>query len=167
MVSLERPVFKSTEDTLRKEIIDVVTDLEKKKEKPESGIRSILNEIKNKKDTGVVPTAAVVAPITVPVVQHKDDGISCPTCHTGHVHKVEADKTGLVYKCNGDSCGFEAVLVPKNSDYQCKTCSMPIRKPESDELALDMSCPFCKSRRAVKFNWSNLWNRSITSSGNK
>lgn len=82
--------------------------------------------------------------------------ILCPTCHKGHVHKVETDKSGLVYKCHGDKCEWEAVMVPKNSDYKCSGCGMAIKKPE-DPTAID-GCPFCHGTKAVRFDWSKIWN---------
>jgi hypothetical protein len=81
----------------------------------------------------------------------------CPGCHTGHVHKTETDKSGLIYRCNDKGCGFEAVMVPRNSDYKCKNCSMPIKKPTKEELVKDMNCPFCHNTSAIKFDWSKLW----------
>jgi hypothetical protein len=86
----------------------------------------------------------------------------CPNCHiegrTGHIHRVETDKSGLIYRCNDGKCGFEAVLVPKNSDYKCSNCNAPIKKPEKEEHARDMKgCPFCHGTKAIKFDWSKLW----------
>lgn len=93
------------------------------------------------------------------VVAEKD--LTCPTCHTegrsGHIHRVETDNSKLVWKCNDKGCGYEAVLVPKNSDYKCKNCSMPIKKPTKEELVKDMSCPFCHNNSAIKFDWSKIW----------
>lgn len=86
-------------------------------------------------------------------------GIDCPTCHAGHVHKVETDKSGLVYRCHGDKCGFEAVLVPKTADFKCNGCGMAIKKPEKPE-DLD-GCPFCGSRKAVRHDWSKLWGLGV------
>lgn len=89
--------------------------------------------------------------------KEKND-ILCPTCHTGHVHKLETDKSGLVYKCHGDKCGYEFVMVAKNSDYKCLSCGSPIKRPVDEAIAKEMDgCPFCKSKRAAKFNWTGLW----------
>lgn len=89
------------------------------------------------------------------------DILNCPTCHTagrdGHMHKLDTDKSGLVWKCHGDKCGFEAVFVPKNSDYKCVGCGLPIKKPDKDELIKDMSCPFCHGTKSIKHDWSKLW----------
>jgi predicted RNA-binding Zn-ribbon protein involved in translation (DUF1610 family)/DNA-directed RNA polymerase subunit RPC12/RpoP len=89
---------------------------------------------------------------------HTHDGISCPTCKGGHVHKVESDKSGLVYKCHGDKCGFEAVLVPMTADFKCNGCGAPIKKPDDPVKEKEMEgCPFCKSKKAFKFDWGKLW----------
>lgn len=89
--------------------------------------------------------------------------ILCPTCHTegrsGHIHRAETDKSGFVYRCNDKGCGFEAILVPKDSDYKCVGCGSPIKKPKNVEHAKEMDgCPFCHGKRAIKFDWSKLWN---------
>jgi len=91
-----------------------------------------------------------------------ENDILCPTCHTegrsGHIHRAETDKSGLIYRCNDGKCGFEAVLVPKNSDYKCANCNVPIKKPENEEHSKEMKCPFCKGTKAARFDWSKLWN---------
>jgi hypothetical protein len=84
-----------------------------------------------------------------------ENDILCPTCHQGHVHKLESDKSGLVYKCHGDKCGLEHIFIPKNSDYKCVGCGMPLRKPE-DPKSMD-GCPFCHGSKAVKFDWGKIW----------
>lgn len=88
----------------------------------------------------------------------------CPTCHTegrgGHIHRVETDKSNLIYRCNDGKCGFEAVLVPKTSDYKCIGCGMPIKKPGNVEHAKEMDgCPFCHGSRAIKYEWSKVWKK--------
>lgn len=82
------------------------------------------------------------------------DVIDCPTCKS-HVHKVEEDKSGMVYKCTKEGCGFVSVMVRKDSDYKCNNCSMPIKKPE-DSAKME-GCPFCKGTKAVKHDWSKVW----------
>lgn len=90
--------------------------------------------------------------------------IPCPTCAAGggdsqgdgHIHKLDTDNTGLVYKCNNEKCGFEYVLTPRSADYKCSTCGLPIKKPGDDSKVKDMSCPFCHGTKAVKFDWSKL-----------
>jgi DNA-directed RNA polymerase subunit RPC12/RpoP len=86
-----------------------------------------------------------------------NSGLSCPTCHIGHVHKLETDKMGLVYKCHGDKCGLEYVMTPKNSDYKCSGCGAPVKKPADEEKVKDMTCPFCNGTKALKHDWSKLW----------
>jgi len=107
-------------------------------------------EGKDNKEGGVTGVA------TVEQVEHehKNDEISCPTCK-GHVHKAEGDKTGLVYKCTKDGCGFVSVMVDKRSDYKCNNCSMPIKKPEKPENV--DGCPFCGGTKAIRFDWGKLW----------
>lgn len=86
-----------------------------------------------------------------------DDAAFCPTCQSGHIHKIAEDKTGLVWKCDGDKCGYEAVLVDKTSDFKCLTCNAPIKKPVNDNIKLE-SCPFCHGKKSVRFDWGKLWN---------
>jgi DNA-directed RNA polymerase subunit RPC12/RpoP len=81
------------------------------------------------------------------------DDVFCPTCHTGHLHKME--QAGLSVKCVGDKCGKEYILVDKNSDYQCATCGVPIKKPD-DPKSIE-GCPFCSGRKAFKYDWTKTW----------
>lgn len=85
--------------------------------------------------------------------KEKKDDILCPTCHTGHVHRVESN--GLSVKCTGPGCGKEYVMVDKAADYQCSTCGVPIKKP-SDPKSIE-GCPFCGGRKAFKYDWSKTW----------
>ncbi len=87
--------------------------------------------------------------------KEKDD-LLCPTCHIGHLHKME--QSGLSVKCVGDKCGREYVLLDTQADYQCKNCGIPIKKPD-DPKSID-SCPYCGSKKAVKFDWSKV--RDVT-----
>jgi rubrerythrin len=91
-------------------------------------------------------------------IQVGGNNILCPDCEKGHIHRLDIDKTGLVFKCTGPECGEEYVLTPKDADYKCTNCSAPIKKPKNEEIVKAMSCPFCKSAKAVKFDWSKLWN---------
>lgn len=90
-----------------------------------------------------------------------DKDLLCPSCHKDHVHKMETDKSGLVYKCHEDKCGLEFVMVPKDSDYKCVGCGSPLKKPANVEHAKEMEgCPFCGSKKAIRFQWDKLWNVS-------
>lgn len=84
--------------------------------------------------------------------KEKKDDLLCPTCHTGHLHKME--QSGLSVKCVGDKCGKEYVLLDTQADYQCKNCGIPIKKPD-DPKSID-SCPYCGSKKAIKFDWSKV-----------
>ncbi len=95
--------------------------------------------------------------LNIPIVSQDqviDDGVSCPTCHNGHVHAVESD--GVTYKCTGPNCGKEYVMVDKTADYKCVGCGSPIKKPEDEKMKMD-SCPFCHGKKAVKFDWGKVW----------
>ncbi len=95
--------------------------------------------------------------IQIPIVspdQVLDDGIKCPTCHKDHVHSVEPD--GVTYKCTGPNCGKEYVMVDKTADYKCVGCGGPIKRPEEENIKME-SCPFCKGKKAVKFDWGKVW----------
>ena len=125
-----------------------------KKEKAEK-IQEAVNAAKYIKDDSDKSKEGIVATVEEAKHDHKDDGISCPGCKRGHVHKAD-DKSGLVYRCTKDGCGYEAIMVAKQADYKCNNCSMPIKKPEKPE-DID-GCPFCGSTKAVRFDWQKLWN---------
>lgn len=77
--------------------------------------------------------------------EHIDD-VDCPTCKTGHVHKVVGNSLAL--KCTENKCGEEYVLVSKNADHICADCGLPIKKPvEGKKLG---ECPFCYGHNAMK-----------------
>ena len=95
--------------------------------------------------------------VKIPIVspdQAAEDGIACPTCHDGHVHSVEPN--GVSYKCTGPNCGKEYIMVDKAADYKCANCGVPIKRPEDEKLKMD-ACPFCKGKKAVKFDWGKVW----------
>lgn len=159
-------------DQVRSEIEKIKTELESKaderikailKEKEESTrkekadkIQEAINaakSIKEDKEKGKEGTVATVEQSGDK--GHNHDDILCPTCKGGHVHKATDDKSGLVYKCTKDGCGFVSVMVRKDSDYKCNGCGAPIKKPEKPE---DMDgCPFCGGTKAVKHDWSKVW----------
>ena len=74
-------------------------------------------------------------------VHNHEDDIDCPTCHTGHVHKLK-EKDGIL-KCTGPGCDAEYRLMSANPNFQCTTCGTPIEMPKSKELADKYSCPTC------------------------
>lgn len=47
-------------------------------------------------------------------------------------------------------------MVDKTADYKCVDCGVPIKRPEDDKLKMDI-CPFCKGKKATKFDWSKVW----------
>src|SRR3972149_1192413 len=127
-----------------------------------SKIAKMIEEIKKRKAAIPPPSPVSLQPdghvhTQIPIIspdQAVDDGIACPTCHKGHVHSVETD--GVTYKCTGPDCGKEYVMVDKTADYKCVNCGVPIKRPEDDKLTID-SCPFCKGKKAVKFDWGKVW----------
>lgn len=86
--------------------------------------------------------------------EREKNDILCPTCHAGHLHKMEQSRNGLSIKCVGKDCGKEYVLLDTMADYRCQTCGIAIKRPE-DPSTID-GCPFCGSTRAVKFDWSKI-----------
>lgn len=84
--------------------------------------------------------------------EREKNDILCPTCHAGHLHKME--QTGLTVKCVGDKCGKEYVLLDTTADYRCQNCGIPLKKPE-DPGSMD-GCPYCHGKRAVKFDWGKI-----------
>jgi Zn finger protein HypA/HybF involved in hydrogenase expression len=77
-----------------------------------------------------------------------EEPVVCPTCHTGHIHSVEPD--GVSYKCT--DCGKVYIMVDTSADYKCANCGVPI----SEKLKMD-ACPFCKGKKAFKFDWGRVW----------
>ena len=165
-----KPVFKKPgaeiDTKLKSEIDKVRVEIEAKaRAETDERIKTILKEKEDaeRKEKADKITKAVDVAKAIKGDAEKDKADKadklCPTCHDGHIHKLETDKSGLVWKCNGDKCGYEYVLVPKVADYRCIGCGMPIKKPDKDETAKEMDgCPFCHGKKAVKFDWSKAWN---------
>lgn len=104
-----------------------------------------------------------------------DNIVDCPTCGEGHVHKMQgvgvgggvggvssggvssggigSGGVGARYKCTGPNCAEEYVLVDPASDYECKDCGSPFKKPVNEKIAKDVTCPFCNGTKMVKFDW--------------
>jgi len=177
-----KPIFKRPEDDISRKVEEKITgELDNRiKTEVDKRVHDILKEREEKEKVDKVSKLAKAVDIAKALKGEGEDktekekadkekaekekitiekDLLCPTCHAGHVHKVETDKSGLVYKCHDGKCGFEHVFVPKNSDFKCVGCGMPIKKPEKDEHAKDMDgCPFCHNSKAIRFDWSKLWN---------
>jgi DNA-directed RNA polymerase subunit RPC12/RpoP len=78
------------------------------------------------------------------------DEIDCPSCKTGHVHKLKNDESGL-FKCTGPECGKEYHLVSTTPDFQCIGCGTPIDKPPK-ELENTYTCPTCGKDHFQEFD---------------
>jgi DNA-directed RNA polymerase subunit RPC12/RpoP len=93
----------------------------------------------------------------IPIIspdQGVDDGVACPTCHNGRIRSIELG--GVSYKCTGPNCGKEYIMVDKAADYKCVNCGIPIKRPDDGKIQL-YACPNCKGKKAVKFDWRNVW----------
>lgn len=172
-----KPIFKRPEDEISRKVEEKVKgELDNKiRSEVDKRVQDILKEREEKEKTDKASKIAKAVDVAKALKGESDSDkdkatimatekekaekdLLCPTCHKGHVHKVEADKSGLVYKCHGDKCGFEFVMVAKNSDYKCVGCGAAIKRPESVEYAKEMEgCPFCKSKKAIRFDWGKLW----------
>ncbi len=162
---VEEKVKSELDNRIKTEVENRVNVLLKEREEKEKAdkanrIAKAVDTAKALKGEGDSEKDKVIAAEKEKAVAEKD--ILCPTCHTkgtgGHIHRAD-DKSGMIYRCTKDGCGFEAVLVPKDSDYKCVGCGAPLKKPGNVEHAKEMEgCPFCKNKRAVKFNWAGLWN---------
>lgn len=174
-----KPIFRKPEDEISQRVEDKVkVDIDNRiKTEVDKRVTDILNQREEKekadKANRIAKAVDTAKALKGEGDSEKDKAIAaekekaekdmlCPTCHTkgtgGHIHRAD-DKSGMIYKCTKDGCGFEAVLVPKDSDYKCVGCGVPLKKPGSVEHAKEMDgCPFCKNKRAVKFDWSKLWN---------
>lgn len=83
------------------------------------------------------------------------DVADCPSCHS-HVHKTV--EKGTRTRCVGPDCGKEYEMVDMTSDLKCAGCGAPIK---SDNIkGKDDGCPFCSGKKAMKYRWVDLWNKS-------
>lgn len=125
------------------------------KEKDETDIKAKAEKLKQ-----AVDTAKAIKGEKGDKGDSDKDILDCPTCHTegrsGHMHKLDTDKSGLVYRCNDKGCGFEYAVAPKSADYKCTNCNFPIGKPIDENKKKDMSCPFCGHGKSIRFDWSKL-----------
>lgn len=172
-----KPVYRRPEDEISKRVEDrVKVELDSRiKSEVDKRVTDALKEREDKEKTDKASKIARAVDVAKALKGEGEDktvadkekaekersekDLLCPTCHTGHVHRLESDKSGLVYKCHGDKCGYEFVMVAKDSDYKCVGCGAPLKKPEKEEHAKEMEgCPFCKNKKAIKFDWQKLWN---------
>lgn len=75
---------------------------------------------------------------------------SCPTCHK---HEIKVNSNKMTGVCTGEGCNAEVAIVPKNSDFKCLNCGIPIKKPKEGSLE---GCPFCGNDKATEFDWSPI-----------
>lgn len=173
-IKSEGPVFEDLFKKNVKEIVDEELKDREEKEKKEgvgaqSKLAATIQQIKERRQGAIPGAISDDAPASVPTLvppypggspgpggesAHIEDIITCPTCHTGHVHYMQKD--GVAYKCNGPKCGKEFIMVDKTADYKCAGCGAPIKKPEDDKLKMD-ACPFCHGKKATKFDWGKMW----------
>lgn len=128
---IEEIVNSAVEKTTKK-IFDTTVGTEGKK------LSEVLKDIKNKplEDKKDVHT-------------HEDD-IDCPSCKTGHVHKLK-EKDGVL-KCTGDGCGQEYYLASTTPEFQCANCGTPVNKPAKKELEDTYVCPTCGKDHFKEFD---------------
>lgn len=81
---------------------------------------------------------------------HSTDEIDCPTCKTGHVHKLKNDESGT-FKCTGPDCGKEYHLLSTTPEFQCINCGTPVDKPPK-ELENKYFCPTCGKDHFKEFD---------------
>lgn len=156
---VEEKVKSEVESKVKTEIDKRVNEILKEREDKEKAEKAnklaravdVAKAIKGESDKDKVTVATAAEKITVEKAKHDD--VLCPTCHDGHVHRIETN--GLSVKCTGPNCGKEYVLVDKTADYQCATCGVPIKKP-NDPKSIE-GCPFCSGKKAFKYDWSKTW----------
>lgn len=129
-------IVNSAVEKTTKKIFDATVGTEGKK------LSDVLKDIKNKtiEDTGKKED----------VHKHEDYDIDCPSCKTGHVHKLK-EKDGVL-KCTGDGCGQEYYLASTTPEFQCINCGTPVNKPLSKELEDKYSCPTCGKDHFKEFD---------------
>jgi DNA-directed RNA polymerase subunit RPC12/RpoP len=93
--------------------------------------------------------------------KQKESIIDCPTCGVGHVHKLQGVEDGGIgkYKCTGPDCKEEYILVDPASDYMCKTCSMPHKRPKNQDISKKLVCPFCGGKSMTAYDWKAKFDR--------
>ena len=159
-----KPIFNKPDEEMQKRIEDKVkveVDTKINKEVDER-VKSILKErddADRRERADRIAKAVDAAKILKAEVgtekekaEKEKNDILCPTCHTGHLHKME--QTGLTVKCVGDKCGKEYVLLDTTADYRCQNCGIPLKKPEDPNSIY--ACPYCSGRKAVKFDWGKI-----------
>lgn len=92
---------------------------------------------------------------------HDHIDIDCPTCGSGHVHKLVGN--GLTLKCADGKCNDEFVMLSKTATHACSTCGFPVKKPaEGKKIGV---CPMCGGAHAdpiengmtqIKFDFSKM-----------
>ncbi len=159
-----KPVFNKPDEEMQKKIDEKVKAEvgTKIKNEVDERVKTILKERDDAdkkeradriaKAVDVAKTLKAEAGTDKEKTEKEKNDILCPTCHTGHLHKME--QTGLTVKCVGDKCGKEYILLDTTADYRCQTCGIPLLKPE-DPASID-KCPYCHGRRAVKFDWGKI-----------
>lgn len=146
MVKLATKTKKDELEETVKTIADKLSKLESsvavEKSDEEEKLSQTLKDIKNKSvpiDTGHEGH------------NHSEDEIDCPTCKTGHVHKLKNDESGI-FKCTGPECGKEFHLLSTTPDFQCIGCGTPIDKPATKELEDSYVCPTCGKDHFKEFD---------------
>lgn len=132
-------LIKNTAAQTTKQILDTVVDTGSGTEGKK--LSTILSDIKNK---------VVMQETPVDTHKHENEDIDCPTCKTGHVHKLK-EKEGM-FKCTGPDCGKEYHLISTTPDFQCVNCGTPVDKPLSKELEDKYSCPTCGKDHFKEFD---------------
>lgn len=140
-----------------KKQIDVVQD--EKAKHTASRILKAIDMVKSDKidtDKGIdkAINGEPIKSTPVPIVATADkDDILCPTCHTGHIHKLEKGGKSYELVCKDGTCHMEYVLIPKNADYKCVKCGGPLKKP-NEGVTID-TCPWCEENsKAMKYDWN-------------
>ena len=153
-VDAKENIQKTLQEEIKKEVVAKETiqktlqEEVKKESSAKETIQKMLDDVKNKQ---------------------KEGEIDCPTCGTGHVHRLQVvgkgdsvkgvgDKGsghGVAgrYKCTGPDCGAEHIVADITSDYYCKDCNLPHRKPKDEKVAKTATCLYCGGENFGKLDW--------------
>ncbi len=152
---MHRPITKVPEEEIARlieervsplgeKLEEISSKLTRREEKPkEEKFEEIIRKIREKTSEKIPKKEEKSKEEKVEEKSHED--VDCPTCGTGHVHKVTGN--GLTLKCTGDKCGEEFVMLSKSADHACRNCGFPLKKPVEGKK-LD-ACPFCGTNKGA------------------
>lgn len=44
-------------------------------------------------------------------------------------------------------------MVDPDSDFKCKSCNLPHKRPKNEDIGKKVTCPFCGGKSMERFDW--------------